>query len=82
MHLGIIEQILQRSERDPNIGVIEVSHGEREKVHDKKVINPKPNHRERHVFEHAIHHIFHPVVSQMGGKTHLLHAVVHLVELP
>ena len=62
--------------------MVEMTNGQGENMDDKKVSKSDSNQRKWNVFDGSIHYIFHPVVSQVGSKAHLLDRMMHFVKLP
>ncbi len=82
MHLGIIENVFQRTKRNPDIAVVKMTDGKGKDMDDQEVLHAKSDHGQGDVFQGAVYDRFHPVIPQMGGETHFLHAMVHFVKLP
>ena len=82
VHLGAIENIFQRPQRQINIGVVEVSDGEGKQVHQKELIDSEPDHGQGYILDGAVHHGFHPMVAEVAGEAHFLDAVVHFMKFP
>ena len=82
MHLRIVEDIFKRTKRHPDVAVVKMTDGEGKDMDDQEVLHPESDHGQGEVFQGAVNDRFHPVITEVGGKTHFLHAVMHLVELP
>lgn len=82
MHLRIVENVLQRTERHVDVAVIEVPDTERNDVDEKEIVNPEADHRERNVLDRVVRDVFEPMESKVRGKTQLFDRVMHLVEFP
>lgn len=82
VHLGVIKNVFQRTKRYTDIAVVKMTDGQGKDMYDQKVLHAKSDHGQGDVFQGAVYDRFHPVIPQMGGETHFLHTVVHLVKLP
>ena len=82
VHLRRVEDILERTQRQNDVRVIEVSDQRREDVHGKEVGRTKAEECKRHVQHRVVHNILHPVIAHVCGKAHLLHTVMQLMKLP
>ena len=61
VHLGVVENIFERSEREPEIAVIEMANDCCERIHDKKVVQSDADEREGKILNRIVHNRFHPV---------------------
>ena len=82
MHLWIVEEILQWTEGDLDIGMVEMADGQRKKVNYKEIINPKSDHRKGDILQDAVYNILHPVKPEMGCESHFLNGMVDFMEFP
>ena len=48
----------------------------------KKIVNAKTDHGQGQVFYSSIGYCFHPMIPQMGSKTHLSNAMMDFMILP
>ena len=64
VHLRTVEDVFKFAQRDFDIRMSQLTRHQGENMDNKKVGNPKPDHRQRYIFEGAIKNIFHPMVAQ------------------
>ena len=62
--------------------MIKVTYGGGEGVDDEEFLNSKPDERKWDIFEGSVNDIFHPMIAEVGGKTHLLDRVMDFVKFP
>ena len=83
VHHRVVEDVLQRPPGDVHVGVVQVPDGDGGVEHDVGLFRGEAaDQHHGDVLHGRVHHVLHPVVAQVRGEAHLLHAVVHLVEAP
>ena len=82
VHLGMIEEILERAEGHAEVGVVEVPNDGGEEVDDDEVGNAESDECERNVLKDVVDDVFHPVIAEVSGEAHLLDRVVDFVKFP
>ena len=82
VHLRVVEEKLQRSKWNSDVGVVEVACNDCEKMNNQKVVNTETNQSKRDILQDSIHHILHPVIAQVSRKPHFFHGVVNFMEFP
>ena len=51
-------------------------------LYDEEIINAKSDHGQGQIFDETIDKGFHPMIAQVGRKTHLSHRMMHFVKFP
>ena len=74
VHLRRVKNVLQRTHRDVDVGVIEMSNQRSENVQCEEVSCTESKERERHIQHGVVYHVLHPVISHVRSKSHLLDA--------
>lgn len=82
VHLRIVEEVLERAQRDPDIGMIEMPDAQGDDVHHEKLLDAKADHPQWNIFDRTVDDIFHPVIPQVCREAKLLGGVVHFMEIP
>ena len=83
VHDGIIQDVLERSVGEVNIGVIQVADRYGDIENDVGLFGCEASDQHhRNVFHGGVEHILHPVIAKVRGKAHFFYRVMDLVELP
>lgn len=82
VHLRIIKNILQWSDRNREVPVIPMSDECVEHVDDEEIFNAESDHRKWDVGQGFVDNVLHPMIAEMRCESHLLNRMMNFMKLP
>ena len=83
MHHRVIEDVSQWPPGNPNVSMIQMPDHNGDKMNDISLFRLKATqyHHSKHL-QGFVQYILHPMVPEVGRKTHFLDRMMHLMKLP